>query len=68
MKPREKYADLTEYLKGEGHTEAEIDKILLRVERYDRETQLDSVMDSIGNGTLDLATLIREALQQTGPQ
>jgi hypothetical protein len=56
------YAELTEYLRGLGQTEAEIEKILLRVRQYEVETQHDSIMDSIGNGTFDLAALIKEAL------
>jgi hypothetical protein len=56
------YDELVEYLRSEGHSQGEIDKILLRVAQYERETQLDSLMDSIGNGSLDLAGLIKEAL------
>ena len=56
------YAELIEYLRTEGHSDAEIEKILDRVRKYERETQLDSIMDSIGNGSLDLAGLIKEAL------
>jgi len=59
--PKE-YAELTEYLRGLGQTEAEIEKILARVRQYEVETQHDSIMDSIGNGTFDLAALIKEAL------
>ncbi len=60
-KPHE-YDELTEYLRGLGQTDAEVEKILARVRRYEVETQHDSIMDSIGNGTLDLAALIKEAL------
>jgi hypothetical protein len=56
------YDELTEYLRGLGQTDAEIDKILARVRQYEVETQHDSIMDSIGNGTFDLAALIKEAL------
>jgi hypothetical protein len=63
--PRE-YEELTEYLRGEGYTDAEIKSILARVRRYEFETQHDSVMDSIGNGTFDLAALIKEALGESG--
>lgn len=62
MAESQEYAELTEYLRDEGHTDAEIEKILARVRQYDVETQQDSIMDSIGNGTLDLAALIKEAL------
>jgi hypothetical protein len=59
------YDELTEYLRGLGQTEAEIAKILARVRQYEFETQHDSIMDSIGNGTLDLAALIKEALGES---
>jgi hypothetical protein len=56
------YEELTEFLRGEGHNDAEINAILTRVRQYETETQHDSIMDSIGNGTLDLTALIKEAL------
>ena len=62
MADQHEYEELTEYLRGEGHTEAEIIAILKRVRQYEVETQHDSIMDSIGNGTFDLAALIKEAL------
>ena len=63
MADSNEYPELIEYLHAEGHTDAEIEKILARVRQYELETQHDSIMDSIGNGTLDLAALIKEALQ-----
>jgi hypothetical protein len=62
MAESHEYDELTEYLRGLGQTDAEIEKILARVRQYELETQHDSIMDSIGNGTLDLAALIRDAL------
>ena len=59
--PKE-FAELTEYLRGLGQTEAEIEKILARVRQYEVETQHDSIMDSIGSGSIDLAAIIKEAL------
>jgi demethoxyubiquinone hydroxylase (CLK1/Coq7/Cat5 family) len=56
------YGELSEHLRGLGQTDVEIEKILARVRKYEVETQHDSIMDSIGNGTLDLAALIKEAL------
>jgi hypothetical protein len=56
------YAELTDYLRREGHTDDEIEKILARVRQYEVETQHDSVMDSIGTGSFDLKKLIQEAL------
>jgi hypothetical protein len=62
MAQEHEYDELVEYLRSEGHTGLEIEKILARVREYERETQLDSIMDSIGSGSLDLAGLIKEAL------
>mgnify|MGYP007059557400 CR=1 FL=1 len=57
---------LTEMLKGMGHSDEEIEKILVRVARYDEETSRDSVMDSLGSGSLNLDALIKEALDDEG--
>jgi hypothetical protein len=65
MASDQEYDELTEYLRGLGQTDAEIEKILARVRQYEFETQHDSIMDSIGNGTLDLAALIKEALGES---
>ena len=62
MADNQEYAELIEYLRAEGHSNVEIEKILVRVRQYEVQTQRDSIMDSIGNGTLDLAALIKEAL------
>ena len=62
MEPKDDYAPLTEWLHERGHTTEEIFKILAHVKRYEQETQLDSVMDSIGSGRLSLDGLIKEAL------
>ncbi len=62
MAKDDEYAELTAYLRGLGQTDAEIEKILARVRQYELETQHDSIMDSIGNGTFDLAAVIKEAL------
>jgi hypothetical protein len=60
------YEELTEYLRGLGQSDAEIELILKRVRQYEVETQHDSIMDSIGNGTFDIAALIKEALGEAG--
>jgi hypothetical protein len=62
MAEKQEYPELVEYLRTEGYSPADIEKILVRVRQYEIETQHDSVMDSIGAGTFDLATLIKEAL------
>ena len=62
MATNHEYEELVEYLRSEGHSASEINLILARVRQYEVETQQDSIMDSIGNGTLDLAAMIQEAL------
>lgn len=66
MAARHEYEELTEYLQSEGHSASEIELILARVRQYEVETQQDSIMDSIGNGSLDLAAMIQEALSERG--
>ena len=61
MATNEAYPELIEYLRSQGLTDTQIDTILVRVRQYEVETQHDSIMDSIGNGTFDLAALIKEA-------
>jgi hypothetical protein len=62
MDDREQYRELIEYLRGLGQTEDDITKILTRVRQYETETQRDSIMDSIGNGTFDIEAFIKSAL------
>jgi hypothetical protein len=59
------YAELTAYLRGLGQSDAEIELILARVRQYEVETQHDSIMDAIGNGTVDLEAIIKEALGES---
>ena len=66
MSEQEWTARLTEMLKQMGHSDEEIAKILARVAQYDEETSRDSVMDSLGTGTLNLDALIQEALGEEG--
>ena len=65
MPDDQEYPELIEYLRGLGQTEAEIEKIMARVRQYEFETRHDSIMDSIGNGTFDIAKLIKEALGES---
>lgn len=62
MANEEEYRELTDHLRELGHTDVEIVKILDRVRQYDREMRHDSLMDSIGNSSIDLTALIQEAL------
>ena len=64
MSQDDDYIQLADFLRERGHSEDEIGKIIQRVKQYEEETQLDSVMDSIGAGHLDLVSLINEALKE----
>ena len=59
---REQYDGLKTYLQEQGHSESEIQKILQKVEQYDKNMAADSVFDSFERGLLDLQTVIDEAL------
>ena len=58
------YSLLIQLLRKKGHSEMEIAKILNRVRQYDKEMEVDSVMDSIAAGRMDLMTIIDEALKE----
>ncbi len=62
MADQHEYDELTEYLRGEGHSDAQIEAILARVRQYDVQVLQDSIMNAIGSGRLDLAAIIKEAL------
>lgn len=64
MEPKDDNAPVVAWLKERGHTTEEISKIMERVKRYEQETQLDSIMDSIGSGRLNMEGLIKEALDE----
>ena len=64
MEKEDDYVDVTEWLRQRGHTTEEIFKILEKVRQYEAETQLDSVMDSIGKGQIDMDQLIKDALEE----
>ncbi len=58
------YSQLTKLLQDKGHSEEEIARVLDRVRQYDKEMEVDSVMDSIAAGRLDLMSIINEALKE----
>jgi hypothetical protein len=64
MSQEDDYVQLADFLRERGHTEQETVKIIERVRLYEEETKLDSVMDSIGTGHLDLVSLIKDALKE----
>ena len=61
----ERYSGVSEWLRGLGHSDEEIGKILENMRRYEEQIQTDSVMDSIAAGTFDIAKIIDEALGRT---
>lgn len=63
----DEYEQLSEWLKTEkGHSDLEVEKIILHLRHYEENTQLNSVMDSIGSGSLNLVAIINEALAEDG--
>ncbi len=57
-----RFAELVVWLKEEGYGEAEVGQILDRLRRQDELTEVDSVMDAIGQGKVDIGAIIRDAL------
>ena len=57
-------AELIAWLQSQGYFQHEIDKILQKVAEYDEQTVHESVFDSIDSGALDLAAIVKEALEQ----
>jgi len=55
---------LSDYLRERGHTEAEIEKIMSRVQKYDSDAELYSLMDSIGTGSVIIENFIAETLAE----
>ena len=59
-----KYKELTEYLHGEGYNDEQVQQIILDVQEYEVDVRVDSIMDSIGSGQLDIQKVIEEALKK----
>jgi hypothetical protein len=53
---------LITWLQEQGHTPAEVDKIMAKVAEYDAQTLHESIFDSISSGTIDIEKIVREAL------
>lgn len=59
----DEFEQIAEWLKTEkGHSELEVEKIMLHLRHYEENTKLNSVMDSIGSGSLNLTAIINQAL------
>jgi hypothetical protein len=54
--------ELVEWLREQGHTPVQIDKILAKVAEYDARTLHESIFDSINRGDFNIGAIIREAL------
>ena len=54
--------NLKSYLEEQGHTPAEVEKIMRKIEEYDRNTVADSIFDSLGQDTVNLDAFIKKAL------
>jgi len=63
----DEFEQIAEWLKTEkGHSDLEIEKIILHLRHYEENTKLNSVMDSIGSGSLNLTAIIAQALSDDG--
>lgn len=68
MEQDRRHAELIGWLTSQGHSQAEIEKVLAKVTEYDAQTLHESVFDSIDSGAIDLAAIVKEALAQTEPR
>lgn len=62
MSELDQYPELTEYLRGRGHSDEEIALILAELHQIDEGVMIDSVMDSIDLGDFDIEEIIKAAL------
>ncbi|MGZ0163094.1 MAG: hypothetical protein ACKVII_04195 [Planctomycetales bacterium] len=63
MSVDDEFEQIAEWLKTEkGHSDLEVEKIILHLRHYEENTKLNSVMDSIGSGSLNLSAIINQAL------
>ena len=56
--------ELMPLLRELGHPEDDARRIAARLRRYEKETHIDSIMDSMAQPGFDLDALIREALDE----
>ena len=57
-----RHQEVIDWLKEQGHTPEQIDKILVKLQEYDDQTMHESLFDSISNGQFDISSIIQEAL------
>lgn len=56
--------ELVGWLREQGHTPDQIEKILAKVAEYDARTLHESIFDSLSRGDFDVGMIIREALDE----
>jgi hypothetical protein len=60
---QEDWDKIIDWLQEHGHTPREVDIIVQRLKQHDELMKLDSIYNSIAEGSIDLAALIDDALQ-----
>ncbi|PHS13761.1 MAG: hypothetical protein COA78_06640 [Blastopirellula sp.] len=63
MNDKQDLPELTEFLRAQGHTTEEIERIINKIHEHDLGSMIDSIMDSIDSGEFDIQKIIREALK-----
>lgn len=54
------YQPLVDWLRERGQSDVDIARILERLRDYDKLTNVDSLMDAIATGDVDMAAIIKE--------
>ncbi|MCO6045687.1 hypothetical protein NG895_17455 [Aeoliella sp. ICT_H6.2] len=62
MSHETRHAQLVAWLENQGHSQEEIEKILVKVADYDAKTVHESIFDSIEGGAFDIQQIIDDAL------
>ncbi|RCS52820.1 hypothetical protein DTL42_08270 [Bremerella cremea] len=65
MSEPDPYRELADYLHSQNFSEDEIGRIIARVQEYDVDTRVDSIMDSVASGEMNLQAVIDEALKDS---
>jgi hypothetical protein len=56
--------EIRQWLAEKGYPPAAIEKILLRLDRFDSQINRDSLFDAMETGELDMDSLIKDALKE----
>lgn len=54
--------ELVAWLREQGHTDEQVERILAKVADYDKRSLHESIFDSIERGNFDLDAIIQDAL------